>query len=169
MFNETNCGTWINRDHSGCPSSVECATATVVDWERCAALASETAGREGMVQDLSHVDAPYGPDLLLSSSGSYHTLTQTWQHACGCFAWVETAIVDMGQGDSHHEPCWHHMDAEERADLIEWARTQDPAVLAVRECYAARTGEGYWTCDVPGYCTDCAALADEANLIDLPF
>jgi hypothetical protein len=28
-------------------------------------------------------------------------------------------------------------------------------------CYAARTGEGYWTCDVPGGCTDCRALARE--------
>lgn len=26
-------------------------------------------------------------------------------------------------------------------------------------CRAARTGEGYWTCDVPGGCGDCRHLA----------
>lgn len=28
-------------------------------------------------------------------------------------------------------------------------------------CHAARTGEGYWTCDIPGGCVDCRALAAE--------
>jgi hypothetical protein len=31
------------------------------------------------------------------------------------------------------------------------------------ECYAARTREGYWNCDVPGGCTDCRRLAREIN------
>lgn len=31
------------------------------------------------------------------------------------------------------------------------------------ECHAARTGEGYWTCDVPGGCADCRALAAEID------
>lgn len=26
-------------------------------------------------------------------------------------------------------------------------------------CSAAITGDGYWTCDVPGGCTDCRRLA----------
>lgn len=30
-------------------------------------------------------------------------------------------------------------------------------------CYAARSGEGYWTCDVPGGCPDCRSLATEIN------
>lgn len=28
-------------------------------------------------------------------------------------------------------------------------------------CHAARTGAGYWTCDVRGGCSDCRALARE--------
>jgi hypothetical protein len=38
------------------------------------------------------------------------------------------------------------------------------APVWVTECYAARTGEGYWTCDVEGRCVDCRSLA--AELID---
>lgn len=30
-------------------------------------------------------------------------------------------------------------------------------------CYAATSGEGYWTCDTPGGCPDCRALAREIN------
>lgn len=33
----------------------------------------------------------------------------------------------------------------------------------VTECSAARTGDGYWTCDVPGGCPDCRTLALELN------
>lgn len=33
-------------------------------------------------------------------------------------------------------------------------------------CHAARTGEGYWTCDVPGGCSDCRALAREIDDTD---
>jgi hypothetical protein len=31
------------------------------------------------------------------------------------------------------------------------------------ECHAARASEGYWTCDVPGGCSDCRALAREID------
>lgn len=31
------------------------------------------------------------------------------------------------------------------------------------DCHAARTGEGYWTCDVPGGCPDCRRLAIELD------
>jgi hypothetical protein len=31
------------------------------------------------------------------------------------------------------------------------------------ECSAAKTGLGYWTCDVPGGCRDCRVIAIEAN------
>lgn len=36
-------------------------------------------------------------------------------------------------------------------------------VLDKQPCHAARTGNGYWTCDHPGGCTDCRALAAEAD------
>jgi hypothetical protein len=31
------------------------------------------------------------------------------------------------------------------------------------ECSATKTTMGYWTCDVPGGCSDCRAIAREAN------
>lgn len=31
------------------------------------------------------------------------------------------------------------------------------------DCSAARTGEGYWTCDQPGGCDDCRRLAVEID------
>lgn len=30
-------------------------------------------------------------------------------------------------------------------------------------CYAERSREGYWTCDVPGGCSECRRLAHEAR------
>ena len=33
--------------------------------------------------------------------------------------------------------------------------------MTTANCHAARTGEGYWTCDVPGGCGDCRTLAVE--------
>jgi hypothetical protein len=34
------------------------------------------------------------------------------------------------------------------------------------QCQAARTGAGYWTCDTPGGCPDCRALAAELGDAD---
>lgn len=45
--------------------------------------------------------------------------------------------------------------------LCTWATRAMAEAKALRGCHAARTGEGYWTCDVPGGCTDCRALAAE--------
>lgn len=33
-------------------------------------------------------------------------------------------------------------------------------------CHAARSGEGYWTCDVLGGCSDCRSLAREISDLD---
>ena len=37
------------------------------------------------------------------------------------------------------------------------------AITQMGPCNAALSGQGYWTCDVPGGCSDCRSLAREIN------
>lgn len=50
-----------------------------------------------------------------------------------------------------------------QATTLEQSIALAKAAVAAKGCHAARTGEGYWTCDVPGGCVDCRALAAEID------
>lgn len=41
--------------------------------------------------------------------------------------------------------------------------TAKESAVEADECSAARTREGYWTCDVPGGCDDCRQIARDGR------
>ena len=51
---------------------------------------------------------------LHGRTGEPASRIDTYTEPCGCHITVETALIDLGQGDTWEDPCWAHGDPDTR-------------------------------------------------------
>lgn len=91
-----------------------------------------------------------GAPVETRRSGTEATRWQFDVYGCGCVHYVETAIIDMGQGDSEVQECDDHAPVAERVERAE----QDAAAAAWLAEQAARETADEWEAAVSAAAAD---------------